>query len=191
MTRSTATHHQSANRTSTTISKRTLKSQVSLSNMFEEEEGSQYHVIHPQTHHLTRNATKAGIDSRMKAVQGRLRSLSDTSIYSRPDAATFEREPFNPSIKNALYAKQAEREEDEVSVEYVNEDEEEDFTNIGNHKNEKTLVQHGGDDQGKNGKQTGDDDNQLLSSDDVHAGNNTIGLTEFARMKEKISVVKQ
>lgn len=163
--------------------------------MFEEDE-SQLHDTYRQTHHLPRNAANSGRESYGKPAQGRLRSLSDTSIYSRPDAATFEREPFDPSVKAApqaaLHNKQTEREEDEVSVEYVEEDEEEDFTNIDTQKNEKALFQGGDDDQGKNGKQTvGHDDNQLLSSDDVNSGNNTIGLTEFARMKEKVSVVKQ
>lgn len=156
------THHSSArppHSDSKVSNSRTLKPQVSLSNMFEDE--------------ITGNET--GLDHRHQtksyppksAPQGRLRSLSDTSIYSRHAAADLH-----------IKREHEEREDDEVSVEYVNEDE---YTKVTD-GNEKTLV----DNKQKENKKDGA---QVPSSDDSsNMGQNSIGLTEFAKLEKKVSI---
>jgi hypothetical protein len=128
-----------------------LQPHVSLSNMFEE---SLPHQAAPPAH--SKSNTNKGIHGKLGT---RLRSLSDTSLYSRPDQGDFEMGPM----------KQKSRPDNDAGEEYVDED---DYPET----EDKTLLN-------TTKKQTRKD-GQIGSSDD-DIGNATISLTEFARLEKR------
>lgn len=163
---------------------RTLKPLPSLSNMFEDSEKARQ-VRNGKLYPSTRTSDREEQKSLPKLRSGRLRSLSDTSLYRNVGSQPLEDAP-NHSPQHFTYDRLAHYQVsngtyDEESVEYVNEEEEAfHYTKVFDEENEKTLVQPLKTKDGmKNEKGT-----QHSSDSDV--GNATIGLTEFAKLEKKV-----
>lgn len=134
---------------------RNLQPQISLSNMFEDPLTNQ---AASAAHRL--NNTDKGIYGKSGA---RPRSLSDTSLYSRPDQGDFE-----------MMTRKSQIDDDELT----------DYHNGDNcpELDGKTLL----DTTTKQAEKTGGP----IGSDDDDVGNATISLTEFARLERRAPLIQ-
>ncbi|KAK9894497.1 hypothetical protein P389DRAFT_173479 [Cystobasidium minutum MCA 4210] len=147
---------------------RTMKPQVSLSNMFDVEDAGQR--ARADNNFIGASTLKDG-----QKKLGRLRSLSDTSIYARKeDGLPFERGAHHNAQDHPM-KQENRRDDDDISAEYVNEDEYARSPVIGNENALACAGKH---------KQK-----DVPSSDDSsNLGQSPIDLTEFAKSEKKIAI---
>lgn len=155
--------HPENTRTLPTTSTRTLQSQVSLSNMFEEAQAGQSVSKGYQSNAGVRDAS---LCPPKPAQVRRMRSLSDTSLYSRQDRQD-ETEAVHASTVKGPLRKSQERKDD-----YEGDGDDFDPTS------EKTLFHS--DKKGKKVK------GQNIGDGGEDGGDATLSLTEFARLEKSL-----